>query len=315
MPPLLTLFTAPKPFTNPHIDIIQRNALRSWQSLGEAVEVVLIGDEEGMAEAAADLNLRQIKQVRTNQNKTPLLSSIFDLGRSINQSPFLVYVNADIILFPSVLAALHVTAEQFSKYLIVSQRWDLDLKEQLAFDGQWHDQLLKTVHSQGKLHARAGSDIFIYPRACFETIPDFAVGRAGWDNWMIYNARLQRWPVVDITQATDIVHQNHDYSHLPGGQPHYKLPETAVNVALAGGKKTVFTLDDVSHEVRNGQVRPVKKTVNRILREIEIFPIIRLRSRILNAMSYAIFHPRDAYGDLRAWLAGSSKSDKEGRSK
>ena len=84
MPPLLTLFTAPKPFTNPHIDIIQRNALRSWQSLGEAVEVVLIGDEEGMAEAAADLNLRQIKQVRTNQNKTPLLSSIFDLGRSIN---------------------------------------------------------------------------------------------------------------------------------------------------------------------------------------------------------------------------------------
>ena len=100
MPPLLTLFTAPKPFTNPHIDIIQRNALRSWQSLGEAVDVVFIGDEEGMAEAAADLNLRQIKQVRTNQNKTPLLSSIFDLGRSINQSPFLAYVNAESFCSP-----------------------------------------------------------------------------------------------------------------------------------------------------------------------------------------------------------------------
>ena len=315
MPPLLTLFTTPKPFTNPHIDIIQRNALRSWQSLGEAVEIVLIGDEEGMAEAAADLNLRQIKQVRTNQYKTPLLSSIFDLGRSVNQSPFLAYVNADIILFPSLVDALKVTAKQFSKFLIVSQRWDLDLDEPLAFDGQWQDELLRKVHSEGELHARAGSDIFIYPRACFEKIPDFAVGRAGWDNWMIYYARLRRWPVVDITQATDIIHQNHDYSHLPGGQSHYKLPETAINVELAGGKKTVFTLDDVSHEVRNDQVRPVKKTVNRILREIEIFPIIRLHSKIINAITYAIFHPRDAYGDLRAWLAGPPKSDKEGRSK
>lgn len=315
MPPLLTLFTAPKPFTNPHIDIIQRNALRSWQSLGEAVDVVFIGDEEGMAEAAADLNLRQIKQVRTNQYKTPLLSSIFDLGRSVNQSPFLAYVNADIILFPSLVDAIKVTAEQFSKFLIVSQRWDLELEKPLAFDGQWQDKLLRKAHSEGELHARAGSDIFIYPRVCFETIPDFAVGRAGWDNWMIYNARLQRWPVVDITQATDIIHQNHDYNHLPGGQPHYKLPETAINVALAGGKKTVFTLDDVSHEVRNDQVQPVKKTVKKILREIEIFPIIRLHSKIINAISHAIFHPRDAYGNLRAWLAGSSKSDKEGRSK
>ncbi len=35
MPPALTLFTAPKPFTNPHIALIQRNAFRSWQALGE----------------------------------------------------------------------------------------------------------------------------------------------------------------------------------------------------------------------------------------------------------------------------------------
>ena len=42
MPPFLTIFTAPKPFTNPHIDTIQRNAIRSWVELGEAVQVVLV---------------------------------------------------------------------------------------------------------------------------------------------------------------------------------------------------------------------------------------------------------------------------------
>ena len=47
---LITAFTAPKPFTNPHIATIQRNAIQSWIHLGSEVEVLLMGDEEGMAE-------------------------------------------------------------------------------------------------------------------------------------------------------------------------------------------------------------------------------------------------------------------------
>ena len=32
-------------------------------------------------------------------------------------------------------------------------------------------------------------------------MPDFAIGRAGWDNWMIYHARQQGWPVIDGTPS------------------------------------------------------------------------------------------------------------------
>ena len=53
--PDLTIFTAPKPFTNPHINIIQRNAIQSWVEMGSRVEVIVIGREEGLVEAAADL--------------------------------------------------------------------------------------------------------------------------------------------------------------------------------------------------------------------------------------------------------------------
>ena len=67
-------------------------------------------------------------------------------------------------------------------------------------------------------------------------------GRAGWDNWMIYAGRRSGWPVVDATASIMIIHQNHDYSHLPGGQPHYRLPETDENVRLAGGKRVIFHL-------------------------------------------------------------------------
>ena len=45
--PLITIFTAPKPFTNPHIDLIQRNAIQSWLHLGDDVNVVMIGNEPG----------------------------------------------------------------------------------------------------------------------------------------------------------------------------------------------------------------------------------------------------------------------------
>ncbi len=51
---ILTIFTAPKPFTNPHINLIQRNAIQTWMQL-EDIDVILIRDEPGIPEAASDL--------------------------------------------------------------------------------------------------------------------------------------------------------------------------------------------------------------------------------------------------------------------
>ena len=48
---MLTLFTAPKPFRG-HIGLIQANAIRSWMALAPDIEVLLVGDEPGLAEAA-----------------------------------------------------------------------------------------------------------------------------------------------------------------------------------------------------------------------------------------------------------------------
>ncbi len=98
--PLLTLFTAPKPFTNPHVALIQRNALLSWMHLGSEVKVLMIGDEPGMAEFAAESGITQLPQVARNLQGTPLVSSIFKLARENSSSPMLAYVNADILLTP-----------------------------------------------------------------------------------------------------------------------------------------------------------------------------------------------------------------------
>ena len=36
--------------------------------------------------------------------------------------------------------------------------------------------------------------------------------------------------MIDCTPSVMIVHQNHDYSHLPGGKPHYEHPDTNENI-------------------------------------------------------------------------------------
>ena len=45
---LITIFSIPKAFSG-EIDVIQRNAVRSWRALGPDVQVILLGDEEGVS--------------------------------------------------------------------------------------------------------------------------------------------------------------------------------------------------------------------------------------------------------------------------
>src|SRR3972149_3883145 len=117
--PLLTIFTAPKPFTNPHIATIQRNAIQSWLHLGEEVEVLLIGDEAGLADIAAEFGVRHLPDVRCNQQRTPLVGSIFGLAPQASQSPLLAYLNADIMVMPDFATASQKVAAQADRFLIV----------------------------------------------------------------------------------------------------------------------------------------------------------------------------------------------------
>jgi hypothetical protein len=269
MPPFLTLFTAPKPFTHPHINTIQRNAIRSWLHLGPDVEVLLIGEEPGMEQVAREYQIRQLREVRRNTSNTPLVSSIFELARLASQSPLMVYLNADVMLLPDFVESARRVASQVERFLVIGQRWDLDVRQELDFSPGWEQRLVVDLQQRGRLHLPAGSDYFIFPREQFVDMPDFAIGRAGWDNWMIYYARQQGWPVIDATPSIMVIHQDHDYSHLPGGRPHYEQPESRQNEALAGGSSNLYMVLDSDKQLINNQIRRPRPTLMRTLRSIE----------------------------------------------
>jgi hypothetical protein len=274
---LITLFSAPKPFTDPHIATIQRNALKSWTLLPD-VEVLLIGDERGMAETAKELGVKHLPDVKCSESGTPLISSMFQLARESSDSDLLCIINADMILMPDFVEAARRSRSPFRGhvqrdiFILLSQRWDLDVTQPLDFSKGWQERLRSTVHGQGTLHRPAGSDFFLFPKSCYTDVPDFAIGRAGWDNWMIYKARQEKWPVIDCTLSVVIVHQNHDYSHLPGGKPHYEHPETNDNIRLAGGQAAIrYTILDSTHQLVDGKlVRPAFSSL-RFWRRVELF--------------------------------------------
>ncbi len=270
--PLITLFSAPKPFTDPHIATIQRNAIKSWTLLPD-VEVILLGGEEGLARAAREFGIKHIPHVSCNTNGTPLISSMFELARQNSNSDLLCIVNSDMLLMPDFVEAAEQVVKQKDKFVLLSQRWDLDITQAIDFTEGWQDRLSSIVHRQGQLHRPSGSDFFLFPRTCYTHIPDFAIGRAGWDNWMIYKARQEKWPVIDCTPSAMIVHQNHDYGHLPGARSHHDHPDSDENIRLAGGHAAIrYTILDSTCRLAEGGklVRP-QLSYLRFMRGVELF--------------------------------------------
>jgi hypothetical protein len=286
--PLLTIFSAPKPFNDPRIATIQRNAIASWTKLPD-VNVILLGDEPGLAEAAADLGVSHIREISRSPSGAPLMDAMFRLARESSPTPLYAIVNADIILFDDIVETAKKVTAQREKFVLMGQRWDMDIAEPLDFSAGWQEKLRLKVKSQGELHRPAGSDYFLFPVTTYQLLPPFIIGRAGWDNWMIYHARKSGFPAIDATADVLIIHQNHDYSHLPGGQPHYKHPETEINIRLAGGRAvTRFTLLDTDFRIEDGRILPQRLDRARLWRRIEAWPLLVLRSARLSNMLWTI---------------------------
>lgn len=292
---MLTIFSSPKPFRG-HIDIIQRNAIASWQALGSEVEVLLIGDEEGLDRAAQDYAVRAFPEVMRNDFGTPLISAIFDIASQESRYDVLCYANSDILFLDDLLPTLQRIQQKFSEFLVLGRRWDLEVRELLEYRNGWAEALRDRLREEGRRHPPAGSDYFVFRRGTLPPLPDFALGRAGWDNWMIYAGRAARLPVIDASEAITVIHQDHDYGHLPGGKPHYRLPETDRNVSLAGGQEMIFTLDDADWRMTRDGLGRRPRRERWALRGIEASLIARFGPGGISRGARILFHPKAAFG-------------------
>jgi hypothetical protein len=246
---MLTVFAVPKPFEG-HVGVIQRNALESWVRIAEAV--ILFGDEQGIADAARELGARHVPEVARNRFGSPLLDGVFGQAQVSCTTPWLVYANADIILREDFRRAISVLPRQ--PCLLAGRRWNLDVTEPIDFDRpDWSEALERRAEREGVQGDPVWLDYFAFRPGTLGEIPPFAVGRPRWDTWLLAHARATGLLLVDASPSVVVIHQNHDYSHVPNavGQ-RWKGPEADANKRLSG--KRLFSLSDATHHVLEGRV-------------------------------------------------------------
>jgi hypothetical protein len=205
---VLTFFSIPKRFEG-EIGEIQRRAIASWEAIPDA-EVLLYGDGD----------------VATNDAGTPLVSDAFARAQREARHDLLAYVNADIVVgddFGRAAARVERTA---SRFLMIGECWSSD-----------------TRRKRGADHI----DYFVFTRGLYDDVPPFAVGRMGWDNWLVWKARDAGALVVDATKVVRPIHQDHDYAHTGGLAALRSSDEFRRNIDLVGGKQRTYSRFDATH--------------------------------------------------------------------
>lgn len=248
---MFTIFTVPKPFVHP-LDVIQRNAIRSWRTVYPQAQLILFGDEGGIAALAADVGAEHQAAVAVTPFGAPRLDDVFARADAAARFPLRCFVNSDVVLLddhPKALGAL----EPFGRLLAIGETWDVPIDSPIDFtDPGWVRRLRSLALSSGKTRGPFALDYAVYTAGMFQQMPSFAVGRARADNWLVRRALVAGANVVDLTRSVLAVHQRHDYAHLPGGQREaYRGPDAKRNQRLAGLRcyLHVHGLLDATHEL------------------------------------------------------------------
>jgi hypothetical protein len=231
---MFVIFSIPKKPT-PQIDVIQRNAVGSWKCITD--KIVLFG-RDGL-DLSYIYDTIYVPSVDVNEFGTPLLNSAFDLACGIIDVEHLMYTNCDMVYVDPVEAIAKDVSRKYGNFLMVGRRWDVpDLHLPLNGSRVDRNSVVDQVTRTGKLHMWSGIDYFVFPKEVGLALqmPPFAVGRIGFDNWIIGRAKQLGITIIDATSKILAVHQNHDYEHVTGGKDWTRTgPEAMENLRLASG--------------------------------------------------------------------------------
>ena len=287
----LTLFTTCKPFEG-EAGVHQRVAMDSWTRLGGACEVIVIGDELGVADLCQSLGFRQIRDVKRNEWGTPYLDSVFEAAEAASDGRILCYLNADILLTPELLGALEQVAHAFSRFLAVGRRWNVAAELFNSFASA-DREVAGRAQQHGWLEPlHGGVDLFAFPRGLWQgSLPPFLIGRGRWDSGIILAARRMRLPVVDITAAATSVHPIHGYKRPERvGDGALRSEEMRYNTELLGGAECIFSSINATHEldkrgIRRFRPRHPVHMARRVMTASALYPALRPLAPIVRALA------------------------------
>ncbi|MAL65480.1 MAG: hypothetical protein CMF94_05200 [Candidatus Marinimicrobia bacterium] len=276
---MITIFCTPKNFEG-IFDIIQKNAIRSWRHLSNDIEIIIFGDSKGAKEISDEVEGIYYPDVKCSKNGVPLLSDLFLKANAVASYNILLFINSDILLPKKVISVVKKANNVLAKFLLIGYRFDLRIEELINFDEpKALSKFWEKAKSKSKKKSPAAIDYFIFRKNSLKKIPDFVVGRPGYDNWLVWYARRKFMSVVDISNDVLAVHQNHHFNfHNLKNNPKIfdrdKIPieeDGLINLDLHGDR--VLNLLDANYFIEDGMILK-KRTKYYKYRNLGKLPII-----------------------------------------
>lgn len=291
----LTILSTAKPFTG-LFATIQANAIRSWTLLRERPEVILFGRDAGTAEICAELRLRHVPDVATNEHGTPLISDMFLRGQQLATAPVVCWANADVLFTDELLDAARLVANRPRPSYVVGRRTDIDQQEPLGFGPGWQDALRLRAAQDGERKPFNWIDYFMFSRGLFPDLPPFAVGRPGYDPWLVWRAADLGADVIDATELVPAIHQRHDYSHVGGREVAFAGKEARDNAAVVDDWRHYHSIAYARLKFdRHAQVVPARDLMHRMARP---------RTYLAHALRFTRPLRRRLLGERATWRPG-----------
>lgn len=211
----LLFITTLKPMIDKFI-IEQTNAILSWKKLRLPHEIIIFGDDEGVPEFCEKNNIRNIKDIKKNEKGVPYVNHIIiEAYKYADDNDIIIFCNADIILFNDLCDTIDSFLNTFpfyNSFLLTMRRYDVNDYTLIDYDNiNYRDYVDKNFITN--LSVEGAIDIFIHRKNNFIDMPDFAVSRMAYDNWMIDYAVKNFNITIDLTNTVKIYHQFGKWYH------------------------------------------------------------------------------------------------------
>jgi len=299
------LFSSPKP-RRADTEAVQVSAFRSWRRIFPNARILLFGEGTTWESFAREQGLELAGSLPLGAEEGEVIRFLFEKVSGLVGDGMAMYLNSDILLDSSALSVVTSFESVPGPWLASARRCCLPEWSGPALEGEqdWQE-FYRRAREQGVWGEACAMDMFLYRGLSFEAMPPFLIGHRGWDNWMIYHARSQNIPVLDLSAAMRVIHCDHDYSYAPGSRDFRKRPKLRedYNLRLLGGEAKLFHLGHATHKWREGAVYP-RKGWGMLQRNMELWQIQHPEHGWLWQPIRRFFHPW-----LKLWQAQTTRQE------
>ena len=238
--PLLVLFTTMHVITGK--EVIYENTLRLWPNLKPAVLPVLFVSNLNIEwqNMAKDYGWELLETKHTFA-RIPVFRHMWLDVIDKYKGAFYGYANADVLFDESLILTLQMLLDKKLEIepLVIGRRTNYNVGPNEHFYDFKNVRQAMSERS-AKLFIKDAQDYFITTRHGYpwRDMPDFLIGRVGYDNWLVKDALIHYRYVIDATSTVTCLHQTGSDGDYAGF--HHTFFKD-VNRQLAGPKFT-FTL-------------------------------------------------------------------------